>query len=176
MKIPKLRLLVMTVALSTATLAPLPGLAAQLASDGDSIQLAQQGGKSKDKKSKSKKHKSKKKHKTQTVEAILEAYVGDQDRYVIHDYYADQFERGHCPPGLAKKNNGCLPPGQAKKWHIGEQLPDDVEYHELPDQLLRELSRLPEGYKLIRVGVDILKIAVGTRLVLEAIEDLGQVL
>jgi len=22
-----------------------------------------------------------------------------------------------CPPGLAKKNNGCLPPGQAKKMH-----------------------------------------------------------
>jgi hypothetical protein len=22
---------------------------------------------------------------------------------------------GGCPPGLAKKNNGCLPPGQAKK-------------------------------------------------------------
>ena len=22
-----------------------------------------------------------------------------------------------CPPGLAKKNNGCLPPGQAKKQH-----------------------------------------------------------
>jgi len=23
--------------------------------------------------------------------------------------------RGDCPPGLAKKDNGCLPPGQAKK-------------------------------------------------------------
>jgi hypothetical protein len=26
-----------------------------------------------------------------------------------------QFGRNGCPPGLAKKNNGCLPPGQAKK-------------------------------------------------------------
>ena len=26
----------------------------------------------------------------------------------------DRFRNG-CPPGLAKKNNGCLPPGQAKK-------------------------------------------------------------
>jgi hypothetical protein len=24
------------------------------------------------------------------------------------------YERGGCPPGLAKKNNGCLPPGHAK--------------------------------------------------------------
>jgi hypothetical protein len=23
--------------------------------------------------------------------------------------------RKDCPPGLAKKDNGCLPPGQAKK-------------------------------------------------------------
>lgn len=29
-----------------------------------------------------------------------------------------------CPPGLAKKNNGCMPPGQAKKaYGIGERLP-----------------------------------------------------
>ena len=29
-----------------------------------------------------------------------------------------------CPPGLAKKNNGCLPPGQAKKlYNIGQRFP-----------------------------------------------------
>jgi hypothetical protein len=29
-----------------------------------------------------------------------------------------------CPPGLAKKNNGCLPPGQAKKLYgVGQRLP-----------------------------------------------------
>jgi hypothetical protein len=33
------------------------------------------------------------------------------------------YRRGHCPPGLAKKHNGCMPPGQAKKWQIGHQLP-----------------------------------------------------
>ncbi|MEP7130966.1 MAG: hypothetical protein ABI770_07550 [Sphingomicrobium sp.] len=28
---------------------------------------------------------------------------------------------GGCPPGLAKKHNGCLPPGQAKKlYHVGQ--------------------------------------------------------
>jgi len=31
---------------------------------------------------------------------------------------------GSCPPGLAKKNNGCLPPGQAKKlYNIGQRWP-----------------------------------------------------
>jgi hypothetical protein len=31
---------------------------------------------------------------------------------------------GGCPPGLAKKNNGCLPPGQAKKlYNVGQRWP-----------------------------------------------------
>lgn len=30
--------------------------------------------------------------------------------------------RGNCPPGLTKKNNGCLPPGQAKKlYNVGQR-------------------------------------------------------
>ena len=28
---------------------------------------------------------------------------------------------GGCPPGLAKKHNGCLPPGQAKKLYRGDR-------------------------------------------------------
>jgi len=31
---------------------------------------------------------------------------------------------GGCPPGLAKKHNGCLPPGQAKKlYRTGQRFP-----------------------------------------------------
>ena len=31
---------------------------------------------------------------------------------------------GGCPPGLAKKHNGCMPPGQAKKlYNIGQRWP-----------------------------------------------------
>jgi hypothetical protein len=41
-----------------------------------------------------------------------------------------------CPPGLAKKNNGCMPPGQAKKFfRVGERLP--VSYlssYNIPDE------------------------------------------
>ena len=28
---------------------------------------------------------------------------------------------GGCPPGLAKKHNGCMPPGQAKKLRVGQR-------------------------------------------------------
>ena len=44
-----------------------------------------------------------------------------------HDY---AYGYGHnCPPGLAKKNNGCLPPGQAKKlYSVGQHWPRNYGY------------------------------------------------
>ena len=44
-----------------------------------------------------------------------------------------------CPPGLAKKNNGCLPPGQARKL-IGLALPTAYASGYLPERL-RDLYR-----------------------------------
>ena len=36
---------------------------------------------------------------------------------------------GGCPPGLAKKNNGCMPPGQAKKlYNVGQRWPGNYGY------------------------------------------------
>ena len=36
---------------------------------------------------------------------------------------------GGCPPGLAKKNNGCLPPGQARKlYNVGQRWPGNYGY------------------------------------------------
>lgn len=34
------------------------------------------------------------------------------------NYYG--YGAGGCPPGLAKKHNGCMPPGQAKKLYRGQ--------------------------------------------------------
>lgn len=31
------------------------------------------------------------------------------------------YGHGGCPPGLAKKNNGCMPPGQARKLARGQR-------------------------------------------------------
>lgn len=39
-----------------------------------------------------------------------------------HGYDNDYgYGRGGCPPGLAKKHNGCMPPGQARKLHRGQR-------------------------------------------------------
>ena len=42
--------------------------------------------------------------------------------------------RASCPPGLAKKNNGCLPPGQAKKFAVGSRLPGYLSGYNVPVQ------------------------------------------
>ena len=102
----------------------------------------------------------------------LSVHFGDNQRTVIRDYYKKEFGRGNCPPGLAKKNNGCMPPGQAKKWAVGHRLPHDVVYYDLPGSLLRQLGAAPEGHKFVRVAADILLIAVGTSMVVDAIADL----
>jgi hypothetical protein len=95
------------------------------------------------------------------------------DRNAIRDYYQERPSANHCPPGLAKKNNGCLPPGQAKKWAKGRPLPRDVVYHELPGDLSIRLNA-PAGHRYVRIASDIVMLAVGTGLVLDAIEDLGR--
>jgi len=102
-------------------------------------------------------------------------YFDDGKRSHVHTYYEEEFRRGHCPPGLAKKNNGCMPPGQAKKWHMGQPLPRDVVFYEVPPALVVKIGMPPEGYKYVRVAADILMIAVGTRMVADAITDLGRI-
>src|SRR5688572_19348017 len=49
-----------------------------------------------------------------------QVHFSHQQHTVATRYYGEQFKSGHCPPGLAKKNNGCMPPGQAKKWGLGQ--------------------------------------------------------
>ena len=79
---------------------------------------------------------------------------------------------GFCPPGLAKKGSGCLPPGQAKLWRKGERLPLGVVYYDVPRSVVVTLGVPPPGTQYVRVASDILLIAIGTSLVIDAMEDL----
>lgn len=98
----------------------------------------------------------------------------DDFRARINVYYGEQFRRGHCPPGLAKKHNGCMPPGQARHWERGRPLPRDVVYAPLPRELLVQLPPPPLHHEYVRVASDVLLIATGTAMVVDAIEDIGQ--
>jgi hypothetical protein len=81
------------------------------------------------------------------------------------------YSRGHCPPGLAKK--GCIPPGQATKWRRGYPLAQDVTFYDLSPGIARRMGRPPAGYRYIRVAQDILMIATGTGIVVDAVYDLS---
>jgi hypothetical protein len=97
----------------------------------------------------------------------------DRDRDEVHRYWLDSYGRGNCPPGLAKKHNGCLPPGQAKKRYVvGERLPTAVVIQPLPPVLVTRLGPAPHGYEYAVVDGDVVKLAVGTRLVVDAITAL----
>lgn len=101
-------------------------------------------------------------------------YFDDRSRIYIRDYYAEQYRSGRCPPGLAKKHNGCMPPGQARKWQIGRPLPRDVVYYDLPPSVVVNLGPPPSGHRYVRVAGDILLIAIGTGMVVDAIDDLNR--
>ncbi|MDP1686538.1 MAG: hypothetical protein Q8L67_14950 [Hydrogenophaga sp.] len=108
------------------------------------------------------------------VQINIGGYFQDSQRLAAREYYEPRFRAGNCPPGLAKKNNGCMPPGQAKKWRKGYRLPSDVVYYPVPDDISIRLGVPPSGYKYVRVATDILLIAVGTSMVVDAIEDLSR--
>ena len=101
-------------------------------------------------------------------------YFSEQKQIFIHEYYGERFRKGRCPPGLAKKGNGCMPPGQAKKWKIGRPLPKDVIFYDLPPKVLVQLGPAPPRHRFVRVAKDILLIRVGTGMVVDAVEDIGR--
>ncbi len=126
-------------------------------------------------KAKGGKHGQKEKKDRSSSDVSVTVHFGDQQRTVIRNYYTDLYRSGHCPPGLAKKNNRCMPPGQAKKWRVGRQLPRGVIFHDLPSALVVQLGPAPAGYRFVRVASDILLITVGTGMVMDAIQDLNEI-
>jgi len=91
----------------------------------------------------------------------------------VQVYFVEKHGRGHCPPGLAKKDNGCLPPGQAKKRYVvGHPLPHGVEIHEIPAEISIRVGPPPAGYRYGMVDGDLVKLAVGTQLIVDAIDGL----
>lgn len=97
---------------------------------------------------------------------------GSSETRLVRDYYGKQAAQGKCPPGLAKKGNGCQPPGQAKQWSKGRALGSDVRYYDIPNELRIRLPVPPLNHKYVQLGTDVLLIAVGTAIVVDAIVDI----
>ena len=96
-----------------------------------------------------------------------------EQRGAAQGWYVETYGRGKCPPGLAKKGNGCLPPGQAKKRYVvGQPLRPGVTYGPVPIELSVRIGRPPDGYLFVTLDGDLVKLAVGTLLVVDAIGGL----
>ena len=98
--------------------------------------------------------------------------ITPRDRGVIQDYYRGQGRGGGgCPPGLAKKNNGCMPPGQAKKHYRHETLGPGIVIQGLPPRLLDLLTPPPQGYAWGYLDGDVLLYALATRMIMDLVSD-----
>ena len=60
----------------------------------------------------------------------------------------------------------------AIEFFMGRPLPGDLRYYDLPRDLLMRLPPPPAGHRYVRVAADILLIAIGSSMVLDAVEDL----
>ncbi|MES2785795.1 MAG: DUF1236 domain-containing protein [Pseudomonadota bacterium] len=101
------------------------------------------------------------------------AYFNDIQRDNARRYYAQQYGDGRrCPPGLAKKNNGCVPPGQARNWQVGQPIPRGVTVYSVPQPVIMQLPPAPYGYRYARVGNDIVLVQQQNNLIVDIIQGL----
>ena len=100
--------------------------------------------------------------------------IVDRDRDMVRTYYRNEYSAGRCPPGLAMKNNGCLPPGQVNRvWAVGQPLPPEIVYYPMPRELYTQLSPPPYGYEYVRVDDNVMLMSTTTRVISGLLGRLG---
>jgi Ni/Co efflux regulator RcnB len=100
------------------------------------------------------------------------AYFNEQHRARVREYYSKEYGDGRkCPPGLAKKHNGCMPPGQAQ-WDVGQHLPTGIPIYTVPQPVLVYLPAAPYGYRYNVIGNDIVLVQIQSNLIVDIIVDL----
>ena len=100
-------------------------------------------------------------------------YFNDQQRTFVREYYGHNYSHGkRCPPGLVKKNNGCMPPGHARNWVVGQPVPRGVTVYAVPQPVIVQLRPAPYGYRYARIGGDIVLVQEQNNLIVDIIESL----
>ena len=96
---------------------------------------------------------------------------GVREREIIREYYEPRALRGECPSGLYFRSGQCYHEGP-RRWAIGEPVPSTVVIEPLPSALLTALPPPPARHRYARVAGDILLLALGTNMVVDALDDL----
>ena len=101
------------------------------------------------------------------------AYFNDQQRTLVRQYYTTTYSNSkRCPPGLAKKNNGCLPPGQVQDLIVGQPVPRNVTVYQVAQPVIRKLPPAPVGYRYERIGGDIVLVQQENNIIVDVIKGL----
>ena len=101
------------------------------------------------------------------------AYFNDQQRILVREYYTTRYSNNkRCPPGLAKKNNGCLPPGQVQDLVVGQPVPKNVTVYQVAQPVIRKLPPAPVGYRYERIGGDIVLVQQENNIIVDIIKGL----
>jgi hypothetical protein len=95
-----------------------------------------------------------------------------------HAVRSTRYGANSCPPGLARKNNGCLPPGQAKKlYSVGQRLPGGFAnyspYSAIPTQY-RDQVPYNDAYRYIYRDNTAYVVDPRTNLITQVISLLGR--
>ena len=115
----------------------------------------------------------KKAEKRQREDIKQGAYFNDQQRTFARQYYTTTYSNGkRCPPGLAKKNNGCLPPGQVRNLAVGQPVPTNVTVYSVAQPVIRMLPPAPVGYRYARIGGDIVLVQQQNNIIVDIIQGL----
>lgn len=111
-----------------------------------------------------------KKHKGKKSDAVTVSFRADQ-RDHVRGYFVEKHGPGNCPPGLAKKNRQCLPPGQLKKRYVvGQPVPQEIEIRAVPEDLVVMIGPPPSGYRYGLIDGDVVEVTVTTRVVVDFID------
>ena len=101
------------------------------------------------------------------------AYFNDQQRAYARQYYSTTYKDGkRCPPGLAKKGNGCMPPGQVQDLVIGQPIPSNVKVYQVAQPVIKNLPPAPAGYRYERIGGDIVLVQQQNNIIVDVIKIL----
>jgi len=108
------------------------------------------------------------------VEVDVNVVVFSPQQRVVYRAYREQRYGKNCPPGLAKKHNGCMPPGLAKKrYQVGQPIEHAILLAPVPPELEIRIGVPPVGYVYGMLDGDLVKLAAGTLMVVDAIEGLS---
>lgn len=115
---------------------------------------------------------------------IQRRHFEERHRPIVREHYQREWHAGRHPPGWANRHHQRYDHwqhrhhghvnhhGHFKPWRRGYPLHHEVIYYEVPVQVVSHLGPPPRGHRYVQVAGDILLIAIGTALVVDALEDL----